>query len=52
MEGQEITLDRLKIIILDHGEKVSEVELPDPRKSWVDDFNDEWCDVGLEARVA
>ncbi len=49
---QEITLERLRIIIVDHGEPVDQVELDDPRQKWVDGFNEQWSGVGLEAKVA
>lgn len=50
--GKEIQLDRLKIVILDHGEKVEQVELEDSRQQWINRFNEQWSDVGLEAKVA
>ena len=54
-EQAEIKLDGLKIVILDHGEKVRQVEIPDARivaAQWVESFNRDWKESGLEARVA
>jgi hypothetical protein len=53
VEGtKEIRLDRLKIIILDHGEKVRTVEKEDPRIGFVEAFNKQGAEFGLVAKYA
>jgi hypothetical protein len=53
MERQEtITLDRLKVIILDHGEEVQQVDVEDPREQIIAEFNKQGEQFGLTATVA
>lgn len=50
MDGErELRLEPLRIVILDHGEKVDVVELEDPRRGWVEGFNKEWASCGMSA---
>jgi hypothetical protein len=46
---QEIKLEPLKIVILDHGEKVRVVEVPDPRVAYLKAFA---LDPGTRGLVA
>jgi hypothetical protein len=46
---EEIKLEPLKIVILDHGEQVGLVELEDPRNGWVEGFNKAWASCGMSA---
>lgn len=34
-----VSLEKLKVVILDHGEKVRVVELDDPREAYITEFN-------------
>ncbi len=49
---QEIRLEPLRVVILDHGEKVRVVELSDPREDYIAEFNARCIVRGLTAEVA
>jgi hypothetical protein len=47
---EEIKLEPLKIVILDHGEKVRVVEVPDPRTAIMAVFNAMGKAIGASAQ--
>lgn len=58
MDGKEIRvaerieLAKLKIVILDHGERVRFLEVEDPRGKLIRQINDQGAENGLMADVA